>query len=324
MPITDPNTHPYIQRVVAHYRDDMSPSTVDSYSKSPTKPRRFMEYQAKTPVGRFVAAFDGFDPVTPAQLCIAHEASYVEAYLEGHPWGLASSSGIRWTREQRRSVLLTNGSLLSATMAALRAPDTIQLSPTSGFHHATPAGGEGFCTFSGQVIAAVEAWRAQGKRCAWVDLDGHYGNSIEDTRKFCPDLEQAIPPGCNINPGGVHGRYLDELARATAALGTRVLAGDVHYVCVALGADSHEWDQLGGQLTTEEWVAAVDLVFVRVRDWSAHLGRPVPVVLSLFGGYRDDHPESVLGLHTMGVARALAWLSGARELFDWRADVRPR
>lgn len=64
-------------------------------------------------------------------------------------------------------------------------------------------------------------------------------------------------------------------------------------------------------------------------SWPAHRGTwqraiGVAVALALFGGYRDDHPESVLGLHVMYTARVLAHLVGTGELAGYAADVRSR
>ena len=86
------------------------------------------------------------------------------------------------------------------------------------------------------------------------------------------------------------------------------------------GADSHEWDQLGSQCTTDEWLQASESVYSMLGQ-SLH-GRRLPVTLALFGGYRDDHPESVLGLHAMDVARALHHLEKVEEMATYRAEVR--
>jgi len=327
--------HLYEPRIVTHYRPELAPKQVRSYSQSPTKPRRFMDFvERQTPLGKYQAVYGDFSPVPREQLLTAHIPAYVQAVLEGRPivgvegsYGPAvnpHSSGIEWSPALRDSVLWTNGSLLSATRSAILHPTEIHLSPTSGFHHARPDRGDGFCTFSGQVIAALDAWQRGRKRGAWIDLDGHDGNSIDDSIEFRPELEQAIR--ANLNPSGWHEDYIKSLVCGLVELREEVVAGEIDYVCVALGADNHEHDNLCGEghLTTEEWIAAVDLVFSFIRDSAIVRGTPLPVVLTLFGGYRDDHPESVLGLHAMGVARALYWLAGVRELADWRADVRPR
>ncbi len=313
----------YEPRLTIHYRPEMSPPQVGSFSMSPTKPRRFMEFLRGTPVWPYVEVFDNFTAVGSAQLVTAHTKEYVHSFMTGAGY-LASTNCIDWSPDVRDSVLMTNGSLLSAIRGAHASPTRIHMSPSSGFHHATPWGGEGFCTFSGQVIAALAMWRYGGSRGAWIDLDGHFGNSIEDSRAFAPDLDDAIPPDCNINPSGSHGAYLASLGTRLARLGERVIHGEINYVCFAHGADSHEWDALGHQCSTDEWLAASDLVYSSIRSWSRRIGRQVPIVLALFGGYRDDHPESVLGLHAMDAARALVELGGVTGLNDWRAEVRPR
>jgi len=140
---------------------------------------------------------------------------------------------------------------------------------------------------------------------------GTYGNSIEDAREFATELADAIPEGCNVNPSGRGRDYLESLAEGLEALGKRVLAGEIHYVAFAHGADSHIDDDLGYQCDTYEWLGASRLVYEAIRAWSQALGRPVPVVLALFGGYRDDSLESVLELHVADCASAIATLSGA-------------
>ncbi len=309
-------------RLSMFYRPGMSPSEAASFSKSPTKPRRFMEFLRETPVWNHVDIREDFKPLTRADLMTAHTFSYVDAFLYGEVDGGAESNGIDWSEELRDSVLLTNSSLFAAISAACASPATITMSPTSGFHHATPRGGQGFCTFSGQVIAGLELYRSKGLRGAWIDLDGHYGNSIDDSMGFAPDLEKAIP--VNINPTGRRQNYLNDLTGKLLDLGELVMSGKVDYVCVAHGADSHEWDQLGSQCTTKQWLEASTLVYSSIRAWSDELGRPVPTTLALFGGYRDDHPESVLGLHAMDTARALFHLGDAAGLRDYVAEVRPR
>ena len=308
------------------YRDDMAPADVpDNYSKSPTKPRRFIEFLRGTPLWPHIEIHNDFEPLTRDQVLLAHEPHYVDAFLTGEPTYLAESNGLRWSPAFRDSVLLTNSCLLAAVLEAIDHPEQLTMAPVSGFHHARPSGGGGFCTFSGQVIAGLQLYRQWGLRGAWVDLDGHFGNSIEDSRAFAPDLDQAIK--WNINPQGMHLDYLCDLQRKMYDLRLHCLAGEIDYVCVAHGADSHEWDQLGHQCTTDEWLRAADEVYrtlADIRQHQRHSQRPLTAVtLALFGGYRDDDPASVLGLHAMDTARALTLLSGASTLADYRAEVLP-
>ncbi len=306
-----------------YYRDDMAPAdSPTNYSKSPTKPRRFLEYLHNTPLWQHLEVRADFAPLTRDQLLLAHKPEYVDAFLAGEPRWQAESNGLAWTPPFRDSVLLTNACLLAAIAAAVANPQVIAMAPVSGFHHARPSSGSGFCTFSGQVIAGLELYRQRGLRGAWIDLDGHFGNSIEDSREFAADLDVALARGLNINPGGRHADYLADLQQNLLFLTERAAAGEVDYICVAHGADSHEWDQLGNQCTTAEWLEAANLTYAALAEIRALQPR-VGVALALFGGYRDDHPPSVLGLHAMDTARALVLLGGVQELEGFMAEVRP-
>ena len=309
-----------VERLALFYRDDMAPvDQPGNYSKSPTKPRRFLEFLRQTPVWAHVQLRQEFAPVSRQDLLLAHKPEYVDAFLDGKQ-PLCESNGLVWSPAFRDSVLLTNGCLLAAVTAACDSPAQVTMAPVSGFHHARPNGGSGFCTFSGQVIAGLKLYREQGLRGAWIDLDGHFGNSIEDSRAFAPDLNNAIPRGLNVNPEGNHEAYLADLVRGLQKVEEAVALGAIDYVAVAHGADSHEWDQLGRQCTTAEWLQASERVYQMLAR--ARRARDVAVTLALFGGYRDDHPESVLGLHAMDTARCLAWLGGIEDLHGYEAEVR--
>ncbi|MSQ83181.1 MAG: hypothetical protein EXR77_09770 [Myxococcales bacterium] len=302
------------------YRPDMVPpeDAEGNFSRSPTKPRRFVEFLRNTPMSPCVQVRADFAPVTREQLLLAHTPQYVDAFLNG-TMPLCESSSLAWSPAFRDSVLLTNGSLVAAIAAALTDPTQVTMAPVSGFHHAQPSRGGGFCTFSGQVVAGLQLYRDKGKRGAWIDLDGHFGNSIEDSRHFATDLNVAL--AVNINPSGSHESYLADLNSKLANLEQRIIAGEIDYVCFAHGADSHQWDDLGYQCTTAEWLQAADAVYQMLARCRGE-GRALPVTLALFGGYRDDHPESVLGLHAMDLARALNYLENRPEGLDYVAEVR--
>ncbi len=298
------------------YRPELTASDAASnFSKSPTKPRRFVEWLAGSAMARAQAVRirEDFAPLEPRDFLVAHERDYVEGFFAGEA-PHASSNGLAWTPAFAETVRYTNASLLAAITAACDRPSRIALSPTSGFHHATPSGGGGFCTFSGQVLAGLRLYRERGLRGAWLDLDGHFGNSIEDSRSFAPDLEAALP--FNVNPGHTHSVYLADLEKSLYTVGQAVIRGEIDYVAFAHGADSHEDDDLGGQCTTREWLDASRRVYSAVARWSERLGRPVPLALALFGGYRRDDYDFVLRLHAADLAIGLDTLAGTRFAFD--------
>lgn len=306
--------------VTIWYRPEMSPpDSQGNYSKSPTKPRRFVHYLQTTPLWPHVEIRSDFAPISREALLLAHTQRYVDAFLNGEA-PLCESNQMLWSDVFRDSVLWTNGSLLAALEAAIACPTQVQMAPVSGFHHAQPDRGGGFCTFSGQVVTALHLYRTRGLRGVWFDLDGHFGNSLEDSRRFAPELDRAIARDNNVNPSGSHEAYLSDLRRHVERVRGQLLAGEIDYVCFAHGADSHEWDQLGHQCTTAEWLRAGRLIYDMLRE--VRLVRPVPVVLALFGGYRDDAPDAVLGLHAMDLQIALKLLAGLDVPFD--VDVPPR
>lgn len=115
------------------------------------------------------------EPVTEADLLRVHAPAYIDAVRAGEPRALAESQKFPWSPQLFPSVLLTNGGVHAAAQAALN--HGVAAALASGFHHAGPDRGEGFCTFNGLVVA-LEKLRAAGRlrRAAVLDLDLHYGN----------------------------------------------------------------------------------------------------------------------------------------------------
>ncbi|MFZ9595522.1 MAG: histone deacetylase [Bdellovibrionia bacterium] len=114
-------------------------------------------------------------PITEEDLLRIHDPAYVRAVRTGEPRALAESQKFPWSPELFASVLMTNGAVLAAARRAIQEGAAAALA--SGFHHAGPMRGEGFCTFNG-LILALEILRSehQIQRAAILDLDLHYGN----------------------------------------------------------------------------------------------------------------------------------------------------
>lgn len=303
----DPTHAPVVH---AFYRPEMVSSAADrNFSRSPQKPRLLMEQLTNSTLAEHLHVQGDFLPFEDEEFLTAHTPKYVTDFFSGRS-PAATSNNLHWTNDFAQSVRFTNSSLYQAVRHAAQEPETICFSPTSGFHHATPACGGGFCTFSGQVIASTKIFREFGMSGAYIDLDGHFGNSIEESRSYVPDLDQAVPSPFNINPTGRHESYLADLRKMLARLQSAILSGSIHYVVVCHGADSHYWDDLGIQCTTEEWIECSRMVYGMIRETSLKLGRPLPTILSLFGGYRSDDYTSVLNLHTGDLVVCLNTLCG--------------
>ena len=267
-----------------------------NYSKSPLKPKLLLAYlKQKKLLGNF-SITDDFKPFTKTDFRMAHHKSYVDDFFNGT--GLCCSNSLAWSKQFADSIRYTNSSLYAAIRNSIVNPKQVSFSPTSGFHHARPSGGSGFCTFSGQVIASLKIYNEFGLSGAYLDLDGHFGNSIEDSRAFCKNLNKAVPLDFNINPEGYDSDYLADLAKWLERLKYAILNNKIHYVVWCHGADSHADDNLGRQCDTDHWSACSTLFWKWVKGMDKILGRPLPVSCALFGGYRDDDYNSVLSLHT--------------------------
>lgn len=281
----------------------------DNVSKSPLKPKLLLEYLEQQALNSYFSIDNSFDPLTRKDFLIAHLPDYVEALFKGTK-PLCESSGLKWSQQFLESITYTNASLYAAIKHSIDYPQQVCLSPTSGYHHATPDRGNAFCTFSGQIIASMKIYHEYGLSGAYLDLDAHYGNSIQDSYYYVKDLDKAIPYGCNINPTNKGRTYINDLKHRLAILEERILSNEVHYVVFAHGADSQKDDDMGGQLTTQQWVQCSRIVYEWVKQIDDKLQRPFPLTLCLFGGYRSDDFRSVLSLHTADLVSCLNHLTG--------------
>ncbi|HMV42314.1 MAG TPA: hypothetical protein PK079_16020 [Leptospiraceae bacterium] len=297
----------YQDKINLVYRKEMVSQQKVGASRSPNKPKYLIDFLTQNGMITHFTLYDKWDPFQKEDFYLAHTKQYVDAFFAGKE-PLASSNGLNWNAQFADSVRYTNASLFHAIEQSILHPDTIQFSPTSGFHHASPSHGSAFCTFSGQVIASVNIWNQYKLRGAYIDLDGHFGNSIEDSKGFIKGLNKIIP--YNINPTNAHKVYIENLTKELNRLSLDLLSGNVDYIVFCHGADSHEWDDLGHQCSTEEWLLCSELVYKMIHRLSNKLGKPIPLSLSLFGGYRSDDFNSVLSLHTADLSRCLDILCG--------------
>jgi acetoin utilization deacetylase AcuC-like enzyme len=255
-----------------------------------------------------------FEPFTKEDFKIAHTEMYVNNVFNGE--GNHLSNSLPWSKNLVESVRYTNAALYEAKKHSILNPQTICFAPVSGMHHAQPSRGSGFCTFSGQVISAIKLYNELRVSGAYFDLDGHFGNSIEDSRDFNPILNLAIPKGCNINPKGTNESYIESFKSGLKQVGELIKAGKIHYVVFAHGADSHEDDDIGGGCDTKHWLLCATLFAEWVNEISNEIGKHLPVTLALFGGYRADNYDAVLDLHLKSLMICLEVLYGNDDKFD--------
>lgn len=301
------------QNIVTFYHQKMCPQQlgINTETPSPLKPQLLLEYLSKNSLDQHFEFSDRFTPFSKEDFYIGHTSEYVNGFFKGEEPHASSHGllGIDWSPSYVESVCYTNASFYHAIRHSIAQPEQICFSPTSGFHHATPTKGALFCAFSGEVIAALKLYQEKRLKGAFIDLDGHFGNSIGDSRAMFPVLDQAIPAGAHLNIRTTHQEYLEDFKIRLLVLEEMILKGGIDYVVFCHGADSHEDDDIGRQLNTEEWIACAEIFSHWVIKIQKKLSRPLPITLSLYGGYRDDDFTSVLSLHTASLLKILSILS---------------
>jgi acetoin utilization deacetylase AcuC-like enzyme len=311
-------------KIITFYDERMvlSDDSEKNRSRSPLKPKRLMEFLGKE---KLLQHFEikSFEPFSKEDFLIAHMPDYVHNFFNGvkrkkpaddfaemQEWTPSCESNcLEWSPQFAETVRYTNASLYEAIRHSILNPTEVGFSPTSGFHHATPWFGGGFCTFSGQVIASMKIYREFGLKGCYVDLDGHFGNSIEDSRAYVSGLNEAIPKDANINIVAWGEQFVETLGYKLDALHTKIVKGEIDYVVFCHGADSHQHDDFGGGCNTEQWLRCSEMFYAFVNEVEKEIERPLPVALSLFGGYRKDDYDSVLSLHTADLVCCLNTLS---------------
>jgi len=118
-----------------------------SYSPSAAKPRAVLA--AWEALGLPLTRIEP-EPVSPAQLALAHDADYVARVLACQT---ENGFGNRLPAVAR-SLPYTSGAMLAAAQEALR-NGRVAVAPCSGFHHAGYGFGGGFCTFNGLMVTAM-------------------------------------------------------------------------------------------------------------------------------------------------------------------------
>jgi acetoin utilization protein AcuC len=180
----------------------------------------------------------------------------------------------------------------------------VVFNPLGGFHHASRLHSEGFC-YVNDIIVAIDRFLARGFRVAYVDLDAHHGNGVQDayyaddrvlfislhqTGKslypwsgFETEIGEGNGRGFTINVPLPEGTDDEAFELAFSRIVPAALERFAPWVIVAaIGADGHKSDPLSLlNLTNNGMVAAIKLL----REHSQHL------LLLGAGGY-DEHATS--------------------------------
>lgn len=273
----DPRGQRSLATLKVFYSDDLVSDAQASRSPSDRKPKLVAEALAREhwPV-QLVAP----EPVAVDDIYRVHDRSFVDEVLSlKQPNGFGSHSA-----SVARSLPYTCGACYESAVTALR--DGISASLTSGFHHAGPGAGWGFCTFNGLMVAAMRLLKeGRAERVAIVDCDYHYGDgtqAIIDAHRL-GDRVLHVSLGHRFHRPEHALPYLETMS----ALRGQFRDFDPGLILYQAGADVHVDDPLGGLLTTEQMRARDATLFTIARD----LG--VPVAWNLAGGYQVEKGGSI-------------------------------
>ena len=276
------HTNP-MSSIPVFFRPEMTAANVGQYSPSAAKPAQAVaDWQAKN----FPVVLRSFEPVSVAQLKLAHSSTYVDRVLAcTEPNGFGNADP-----EVAASLPYTSGAMLAAAREAL-ANGAVACAPVSGFHHAFHAFGGGFCTFNGLMVTAL-ALKAEGlvQRVGILDLDYHWGDGTEDILATLGVdwVAHSSPKGHLKMPQNARA-YIDQLP----ALMESQFA-DCDLLLYQAGADAHMDDPLGGWMSSEQLSRRDVIVF----EMCKRMG--LPVAWNLAGGYQRDEAggiEPVLAIH---------------------------
>lgn len=225
---------------------------------------------------------------TPAMIKQAHTDRYVDGVLGGM---IANGFGDRG-QDVIDSLPYTVGAMAHAARHALKT-GTNAAALVSGFHHACYDSGGAFCTFSGLVIAAIEAHKAGAKKVGILDCDQHYGNGTQnviDTLSL--DWIRHISSGQFFHHPGQAEQFMSKIRDWVKSF------WDCDVLIYQAGADQFSGDPLGGVLDIEQ---------LRLRDrivFETADAMRLPVAWCLAGGYSSD--DTVVRIHRATAEECIA------------------
>ncbi len=136
------------------------------------------------------------DPATRADLLLAHSAEYVEAVRvasfdptrRNTRFGLGTGDNPVVAGMHEVSALITGGAVLGlAEVLAGRFQRTFNVA--GGLHHAHRDRAAGFCVYNDPAVAIARALHEHpGLRVAYLDIDGHHGDGVQEAFYANPDV----------------------------------------------------------------------------------------------------------------------------------------
>ena len=241
-----------------------------SFSKSPLKPalvQRTIQHDQK-----FRHVSPGIiNPIEPERMKQVHAPAYIDGLLAGD---IADGFGNK-SKKDMQAIRTTVGNFVTAAEYALTI-SPIVWSLTSGFHHARYAGGGGFCTINGLMLAAFELWKFHNARTLIVDGDAHFGDGCVDILEHKPEMKEYVSYFQHYNQK--HYRALLEHA---------IREHNPDLIMHQAGADDWIGDPLGGTNTMTELYQRDVTTFQLAKLYG------IPVVCNLAGGYAENFHDTL-------------------------------
>jgi acetoin utilization deacetylase AcuC-like enzyme len=244
---------------ISYFYDDKMIADADSFSLSPLKPKKLHER-----VQRLALPMQAqrVKPVSRADIMLSHTAEYVDGVLD-----CVFKNGFGNNLMEVASALpYIVGAEYCAAVQALR--DGVAWAFCSGFHHAHPNHGGGFCTFEGlSITGRMLRKKKLAQRILIVDGDAHFGDGTVACTKDDSDFEYVSYAG---------------RVRASAAaenLTERIERFRPDIILFQDGLDAYKFDTLGGGLTYQELYERTYMICAVAKEYR------VPIVLNLAGGY---------------------------------------
>lgn len=246
--------------------------------------------------------------ITKERLVESHDPGFIEALEE-------ASSGV-WKEDFLKYnlggddcpvfpglfdyVLLYTSATITGANLIMNENANIVFNPLGGFHHSSRAHAEGFC-YVNDVLVAIDMFVAGGFRVAYVDIDAHHGNGVQDAyyrddrvltvslhqtgetlypwSGFEHEIGEDAGRGFNINvplPEQTDDEAFEWVFERVVTPAVTAFAPRI--VVAVIGGDAHRSDPLSNlSLTNNGMVAAM----TRIRDYATHL-------LLLGGGGYDE------------------------------------
>ena len=270
----------------------------------PLKPDRLRRtYELLTAYGAFDAPHSrvvGPRPATRGELLLSHTPEYVDVVAsmsKGEDQGQALRYGFRPDETpvlpgMYEIAAPKVGAGLVAAEQVAEGKAQVAFSLAGGMHHARPAFASGFCIFN-DIAVAIHWLLQQGLRVAYVDIDVHHGDGVQDAfydtnqvltislhqagimfypgTGFPDELGTGAGYGYSINlPFLIHTSeelYLWVFRQVVPRL-VRQFAPDV--LVTQLGVDTHYRDPLANQMmTTRGYVTLIE----ELETLAASIGR---------------------------------------------------